>query len=220
MELGAEPRPRRRGCIWVLLLAAVPLVAVVVLAAIALAAPDLGPAPGGSNDGDTQDAIVAAMATSLGEQLLLRQHGVITLSEHDLTVLVRENNPDPSRFQNPEARIRRGLVVIDAHTKVGPFTVDAVGKLSLSRTVGADSEPPRVTATFEAVEVGGLGLPDFAAKAVQDRIQQAFDLQDVLASNQYLSLARSNLDCVLVASDGVRLGFHRPGSAADPAGCG
>jgi hypothetical protein len=220
MDAGAEPaRRRRRGCFWALLVTAVLVAVLGVLAFIALDTPDLGAAPAGVDDGDTQAQIVARMATSLSAQLLLQPHGVITLSEHDLTVLVTENNPNPARFQDPQARIRDGLVVIDARTKVGPFTVDAVARLALSRTLGADSLP-QVTATFEAVQVGGLGLPDFAARALQNRVQQAFDLQDVLSRDAYLRAVRSALDCVRVAADGVRLGFHRPGSGGPPADCG
>ncbi len=202
-----------------LALVAVVVVGTGVLGAMALASPDLGPAPGGTDDGDTQAAIVAGLATSLGAQLLVAPHGVIVLSEHDLTVLVRENDPSPTRFQDPHARIRGGLVVIDARTVVGPFTVSAVARLGLSRTVGADAMP-QVTATFTALQVGSLGLPDFAAHALQDRVQQAFDLQDVLGSDPYLRLARSALDCVAVSAGTVRLGFHRIGVSSAPATCG
>jgi hypothetical protein len=221
MQPGPEPppsRPRRRGCIWALALAGVLVAVTGVLGAMALAKPDLGPPPAGRNDGDTQAAIVTSLATSLGAQLLIQSHGVIALSEHDLTVLVRENNPSPTRFQNPNARIRNGLVVIDARTVVGPFTVQAVARMGLSRTVGAD-ELPQVSAAFTSLQVGGLGLPDFAARALQDRVQQAFDLQDVLGTNPYLRLARSSLDCVAVSSGEVRLGFHRPGASTDAATC-
>lgn len=220
MDPGPEPRPRRRrGCVWAVAGLAVAVAIIGVMAAMALGSPDLGALPGGSDDGDTEVAIAAHLGASLAAQLALGEHGVITLSEHDLTVLVRDNNPNPARFQQPNARIRGGLVVIDARTPVGPISVDAVGKLALSRTVGADGLP-QVSATFTAVQVGGLGLPDFAARAVQDRIQRAFDLQDVLASNDILRLARTDLDCVAVASAGVRLGFHRPGSPASASICG
>lgn len=212
-------RRRNRGCIVVLAVAAVLLIVAGVLGTLALAAPDLDPAPGGVDHGESEIAIAASLGTSLGTQLAVSPHGVITLSEHDLTVLIRENNPSPNRFRDPNARIRGGQVVIDAHTPVGPFTVDAVAHMALARAIGAD-QLPEVTATFTAVQVGSLGLPDFAARALQDRVQQAFDLQDVLASNEYLRAARQALDCVLVASDGVRLGFHRPGTAGAPAACG
>lgn len=213
-------RRRRRGCLWALLAVAAALLVVGgVLAALALSSPDLGDAPGGADDGDSQEAIAAKLGGSLAAQLLQRDHAVVTLSERDITVLVGENNPNPDRFRDPQARIRDGLVVIDAHTPVGPFTVDAVAKLALSRTVGSDGLP-QVSASFKAVQVGGLGLPDFAAQALQNRIQQAFDLQDVLSSNDILRLARRELDCVAVSPDGVRLGFHRPGAPEAAGDCG
>ena len=209
---------RRRGCLVALAIAAVLGALTGVLGAMALSTPDLGPGPGGTDHGDSEQAIAASLGGSLAAQLALGAHGVIALSEHDLTVLIRENNPAPVRFRDPQVRIRDGLVVIDAHTPVGPFTVDAVARMSLSRTIGTD-QLPQVTATFTRVQVGSLGLPDFAAHALQDRVQQAFDLQDVLTSNEFLRLARSSLDCVLVATDGVRLGFHRPGADAQAADC-
>lgn len=210
---------RRRGCLVALTIAAVLVALTGVLGALALSTPDLGPAPGGTDHGDNELAIAASLGGSLAAQLALAPHGVIALSEHDLTVLIRENNPAPVRFRDPQVRVRDGLVVIDAHTPVGPFTVDAVARMALSRTIGAD-QLPQVTATFTRVQVGSLGLPDFAAHALQDRVQQAFDLQDVLTSNEYLRLARAALDCVLVAADGVRLGFHRPGVDAQAGDCG
>jgi hypothetical protein len=208
-----------RGCLVLVVIVVALLVAGGVLSAMALSTPDLGAPPGGRDDGDSEPAIAAAIAARLGPQLIAHEHGVVALSEHDLTVLVRENNPQPDRFRDPQARLRDGLVVIDARTPVGPFTVDAVGRLALRLSSGSDGLP-RVAAQFRAVQVGSLGLPDFAAQAVQDRIQQAFDLQDVLSSNEFLRLARSSLDCVAVAGDGVRLGFHRPGAAQAPGDCG
>lgn len=216
MQVGAEPeRRRRRGCVWAAVVLAVLLALGVVLGVMALGTPDLGAPPGGRDDGETQQAIATALAASLARQLIAGEHGLVTLSEHDLTVLVRENNPNPVRFPDPQVRVRDGLVVIDARTPFGPFTVDAVGRLALNRTVGADGLP-QVSATVASVQVGSLGLPDFAAHAVQDRIQRAFDLSDVITG---IGLVRSVLDCVRVAPDGVRLGFHRPGAASTPAAC-
>lgn len=215
-------RPRRRvgrscGC----LLAIVAIVAVLlsVGAIQAFATPDLGGAPGGSNDGETQNAIAAHLGTSLIAQFLAGQHAVVSVSEHDLTVLIREHNPNPSRFQQPEARVRDSLVVVDARTPAGPFTVWAVARLALSRTTDS-SGIPRVSADFRAVQVGSLGLPDLVAHALQDRIQQAFNLQDLLGADPNLRLARQALECVQVSSTAVRIGFHRPDASADPNGCG
>jgi hypothetical protein len=133
-------------------------------------------------------------------------------------VLVREHNPGPERFQSPDVRVRGGLVVIDARTPIGPFTVTAVAKLALSRT--EDSGGPRVSANFDAVQVGNLGLPGAVTSALQDRVQAAFDLQNLLSSSPELSLARQALECVRVGDGVVRLGFHRPGSAEQASACG
>jgi hypothetical protein len=215
-------RPRRRvgrscGC----LVAVVALVAVLLsIGAIqAFATPDLGAQPGGSNDGETQNAIAARLGTSLIGQFVLRPHAVVSISEHDLTVLVREHNPNPSRFQQPATRVRDGLVVIDARTPAGPFTMWAVARLALSTSTDS-SGMPRVSADFRSVQLGSLGLPDVVAHALQDRIQQAFDLQDLLSADPNLKLARQALECVQVSSSAVRIGFHRPDAAGDPHGCG
>jgi hypothetical protein len=195
------------------------LIAGGVLSAVALSTPDLGAPPGGRDDGGSEAAIATAVAANLAAQLVVRTHAVVTLSEHDLTVLVRENNPNPERVVDPQARVRDGLVVIDARTPFGPFTVDAVVRVALLLSTGADGLP-KVAAEFRAVQLGGLGLPGFAARALQDRIQQTFDLQDLLSSNQALRLARSSLDCVGIGGGVVRLGFHRPGLAQAPGDCG
>jgi hypothetical protein len=216
--VAARRRRLSRGCGCLLGGVAILLVALIVLATQALASPDLGPAPGGADDGATQTAIAVRLGSMLVTQLAAGEHGYVDLSEHDLTVLVRENNPDPSRFQSPEIRVRDTLVVIDAHTPVGPFTIVAVAKLALART--ADANGPRVSGTFQATQVGNLGLPGQVTQALQDHVQQAFNLQDLLSASPVLSLARSALECVRVGGGVVRLGFHRPGGAEDPAACG
>ncbi len=218
-----EPVPARRrrlgrGCGCLLAALALLVVAVVVLAVQAFASPDLDPAPGGADDGATQTAIAIRLGSGLAGQLIAGEHGHVDLSEHDLTVLVREHDPDTQRFQSPDVRVRGDLVVIDARTPLGPFTVTAVAKLALSRI--ADAGGPRVAGTFEATQVGNLGLPDQVTHALRDRVQQAFDLQDLLSASPVLSVARQELECVRVGDGVVRLGFHRPGSAEDAQACG
>jgi len=219
--MAVPPRSRRlpRGCLVLLIAAALVAVTCGVLGTVALSTPNLGDPPGGTDHGESEQAIAAGIAAELAGQLLVRAHGVVELSEHDLTVLIHENNPNPTRYRDPQARVRDGLVVVDAHTPVGPFTVDAVARIALSLTSGGDGLP-QVSADFRSVQVGGLGLPDFAARALQDRIQHVFDLQNLLSSDNVLRLARGALDCVAVAGDAVRLGFHRPGVAQAPQDCG
>src|SRR5581483_11543864 len=105
-----------RGCGCLLAALALLVVAVVVLAVQAFASPDLGPAPGGADDGATQTAIAIRLGSGLAGQLIAGEHGHVDLSEHDLTVLVREHDPDTQRFQSPDVRVRGDLVVIDART--------------------------------------------------------------------------------------------------------
>jgi len=207
-----------RGCGCLLAGAAVVAVLLVVLAVQAFASPDLGPPPGGADDGETQLAIAARLGGSLAGQLIAGEHGHVDLSEHDLTVLVREHDPEPARFQSPDVRIRDTLVVIDARTPLGPFSFVAVARMSLART--EDAGGPRVSATFTSTQVGNLGLPDQVTSALQDHVQQAFNLQDLMSADPVLNLARSALECVRVGGGVVRLGFHRPGAAEDPGACG
>jgi hypothetical protein len=211
-------RRLRRGCGCALAAAALLVILVVVLAVQALASPDLGPAPGGTDDGSDQTAIAVRLGGSLATQLLAGEHGHVDLSERDLTVLVREHDPDSERFQDPEVRVRGSQVVIDARTPFGPFTVVAVARMALARLV--DANGPRVSGTFQATQVGNLGLPDQVTSALQDRVQQAFDLQDLLTASPILSLARQALECVRVGDGVVRLGFHRPGAVEQPQACG
>jgi hypothetical protein len=208
--VAASPRsPRSRGCLLAIALLLVVVAVAGVLVALAFASPDLGAPPGGSDDGDSERAVAAAVGSRLVAELAAGPHAVVALSEHDLTVLVRDKNPNPTRFQDPQVRVRDGLVVVDALTSVGPFTLHAVGRVELELTTASGGQPS-VGARITSVQVGNLGLPDFAARAVQDRIAKAFDLQDLLSADERLSLARSLLDCVGVSGGAVRLGFHRP----------
>ena len=207
-----------RGCGCLLAGVAVLVIVAVVLAVQAFASPDLGPPPGGADDGETQLAIAARLGGSLAGQLLAGEHGHVDLSEHDLTVLVREHDPEPTRFQSPDVRVRGNLVVIAARTPLGPFSFVAVARMALARS--EDAGGPRVSATFTSTQVGNLGLPDQVTSALQDHVQQAFDLQDLLSADPVLSLARQALECVRVGDGVVRLGFHRPGAAEDTAACG
>src|SRR5438270_491856 len=81
----------------------------------------------GPDDGSSQQAIAATLATQLAGHLLAsaasphKGHAAVTLSEHDLTVLATANNPHPDRFHNVQARVRNGLVLVSADTSVGPL---------------------------------------------------------------------------------------------------
>ena len=63
-------------------------------------------------------------------------HGVVVLSEQDLTVLAIANNPHPDEFRDLQVRVRGGLVVVSAQVSAGPFTPTAVAHISLSLQPG------------------------------------------------------------------------------------
>ena len=179
----------------------------------ALAAPNLGAAPGGSDDGETQVAIAVSLGAQLARQLLTQPHGVVTLSEHDLTVLAREHNPHPDRLRNVVARVRDGFLLLSALTDYGPLTVTVVAH------VGVDLQPGggRLDAKVVSVDVGDLQLPGF----LQDHVVGSPTISlDQLFTSPALQVLRANIECVVVAPDGLRVGVHRPGTAASPSVCG
>lgn len=182
------------------------------------AVPDLGPPPRGPAAGASQIQIAASMATTLVRGLLTSSHATVTLSEQDLTVLVRAHNPDPQSFHDPEARVRAGLLVVSAATNLGPVAVTAVGRLALS-VVSGDGGGPDIAADVREVDAGEVSLPARVRDSITERIEGSVSLRSVLASDATLSHLRPYLDCVAVLSDGVRLGFHRPTAAAEPSAC-
>jgi hypothetical protein len=219
--VSAPSRPRRRigrACGCLLAIVAVVLVLGGVVVTQALATPALGASPGGADDGSSQNAIAATLGGKLAAQFLLSQHGRVEVSEHDLTVLIREHNPNPARLQDPEIRVHDALLAVDAHTPIGPFTVWAIARLALVRTIDSGGIP-QISAGFHDIQVGNLGLPDVVTHAIQDRVQQAFDLQDLLGSDPTLKAARQYLECVKVTANVVRIGFHRPDATTDAGAC-
>ena len=216
----AAPRPKRRlgrGCGCLFAVALVLVIVTGVVASRALAGPDLGPPPSGPDNGDTQQQIAAHLAGELVTGLVVEPHKVVTLSEHDLTVLIRENNPDPAHFRDPEARVRDGLVVVDAQVSAGPLTVTGVGRVALVLSIVGDQDPT-IAARLRGIDVGALGLPGFVVSGLEDRVRSSADMDNLLDDPKMKPL-RSALECVSVSSEGVRLGFHRPGTERDTSSC-
>jgi hypothetical protein len=179
-----------------------------VLAWLALSLPDLGGPPRGPDDGDTRLALAATMGREAAIGLVRTPHTVVTLSEQDLTTVLRATNPDAQQFQDLEARVRDGQVVIDALTPLGPVTVTAVARVGLSLVCPPDGAPD-VAADVRGISAGRLPLPGFAVSQIRDRISRDIDLHSLLADAQ-LDLIRPYLDSVTVTDSGVALGFHRP----------
>ncbi|MFN2568381.1 MAG: hypothetical protein ABR564_02120 [Candidatus Dormibacteria bacterium] len=188
-----------------------------VVAVMALSRPDLGEGPAGARHGGTPEAIATAVAVELGRGLLTAPHAVAVLSERDLTVVARERNPQRTRFRDPEARVRQGLVVITAAGSAGPFDVTTVAHVRVGLTRGAAE--PRLSAAVTAVEVGRLPIPDWARQTVDPRGADSLALDRILDSSPAFRILRANVDCVAAVAEGVRLGVHRPGTAADPQAC-
>lgn len=126
----------------------------------ALAAPELGAPPAGPSHGATETAIAISLGKEMAAQLLTSPHGVVVLSEEDLTVLAVANNPHPNAYRDLEVRVRNGLVVVSARISAGPFTPTAVAHISLSLQPGANG--PVIVAQVPQLDIGMLGLPGFA----------------------------------------------------------
>lgn len=173
------------------------------------AAPELGAAPRGPDDGHTRLQIAAVMGRKAAQGLALAPHTVLTLSEKDITTVLRSSIPDPQQFRDPEGRVRDGLVVIDVRTKLGPVDITAVGRVALSLVCPADGAPD-VAADVNSISAGRMPLPGWAVTQIRDRISRDIDLHGLLADAQ-LDPIRPYLDSVAVTADGVALGFHRPG---------
>jgi hypothetical protein len=207
-----------RGCA-VLIGAALVVVLLLVYGYVrATSTPDLGAPPRGPEHGQDQRSIAVSMAARLAPGLLLAPHATVSVSEQDLTVIIRENDSEPDRFRDPEARVRDGKVVIDAHTSVGPLSVIAVARLGLALATG-NGQPPDVRVDIAAIDAGSLSLPWFVRDAIRQRIESSVTLNGVFSSNPDLNRLRPFLDCVAVTSQDVLLGFHRPGTDANPQGC-
>ncbi|MGH7685693.1 MAG: hypothetical protein ACREN2_02585 [Candidatus Dormibacteria bacterium] len=205
-----------RGCCLLGVVALVLLGFAVFLADRALAAPDLGRSLQGPDHGESETAIAVSLGTQLALALLTQPHAVVTLSEHDLTILAAAH--PPSDVTGLTARVREGRIVLSGQHPFGPFNVSPVARVVLNLDV--TQSPPSLTSRVAQLDIGQLGLPGF----IQDRILGSFgstiDLNAMFNSSPALEAVRGFLECVSVAPDGVRVGVHRLGIAVDTAVCG
>ena len=197
-----------RGCCLGLLLLIALLAGLGFLAERALAAPDLGAAPGGTAHGGSEAVIAAALAGDAGVQLVRGEHAVVVLSERDLTVIAEARNPSPVRYRNPTARVRKGDVVVAADTTVGPFGVTGVATFEL--LFSDTPEATRIGVTPVAYAVGQLGIPTVIGDRLVPNSSATLNLTALFASNPVLETLARSLDCLVVQSDGIHVGFHRP----------
>jgi hypothetical protein len=206
-----------RGCCLGLLVLLIVLGGSVYLADRALAAPTLGAPPAGPSHGSTETAIALALGTEMAAQLIQSPHGVVVLSEEDLTVLAVANNPHPGAFRDLQVRVRDGLVVVSAQVAAGPFTPTGVAHISLSLQPGPNG--PVIAAQVPEVDIGMLGLPGFATPDLAAQIDDALSLDRLFAIDPRLSVLRSDIECVAVVPGGVAVGVHDPGAAPVASSC-
>ena len=82
-----------RGCCLGLLVLLIAIGGSVFLADRALAAPELGAPPAGPSHGSTETAIAISLGTQMAAELIQGPHGVVVMSEQDLTVLAVADDP-------------------------------------------------------------------------------------------------------------------------------
>jgi hypothetical protein len=204
-----------RGCC-LLGVAAVAIVgAVVFLAVRSLAAPDLGAAPQGPDHGDTETAIAVTLASQAVAELLAQPHAVVTLSEHDLTVLAAAHHPDD--LSDVSARIRDQLIVLSGHRPFGPLTFTPVAHVSIRLDV--TKSPPDLSSRVVELDVGQLGMPGFIRDRILGSFASTIDLNRLFSGSPALQALRANLECVAVVPEGLRVGVRRPGAQIDTSVC-
>jgi hypothetical protein len=207
-----------RGCCLGLIVLLILVGGSVFLADRALAAPDLGAPPAGPSHGASEDAIAVALGAQMAAQLIQSPHGVVVLSEQDLTVLAVANNPHPSELKDLQVRVRDGLVVVSARVSAGPFTPTAVAHIKLSLRPGGAG--PVIAAEVPEVDIGMLGLPGFAGSNLVSQIDAALSLDRLFAIAPKLSVLRSDIECVAVLPGGVAVGVHDPDAPSVASSCG
>lgn len=206
-----------RGCCLGLLVLLVLVGGSVFVADRALAAPVLGAPPAGPSHGATETAIAIALGKEMAQELLVSPHGVVVLSEEDLTVLALANNPHPNEYRNLQVRVRNGLVVVSAQISAGPFTPTAVAHISLTLKPGPNG--PVIAAQVPEVDIGMLGLPGFAGSGIVAQINSALSLDRLFAIAPELTPLRTDIECVAVVPGGIAVGVHIPLVAAEPSSC-
>ncbi|HEY6782684.1 MAG TPA: hypothetical protein VI296_05555 [Candidatus Dormibacteraeota bacterium] len=207
-----------RGCCLGVIVLLILVGGSVFLADRALAAPDLGAAPAGPSHGANEEVIAVALGAEMAGQLIQGPHGVVVLSEQDLTVLAVANNPHPSELKDLQVRVRDGLVVVSARVSAGPFTPTAVAHIKLSLRPGAAG--PVIAAQVPEVDIGMLGLPGFAGSTLASQIDAALSLDRLFAIAPKLRPLRSDIECVAVVPGGVMVGVHDPFVQSVATSCG
>lgn len=207
-----------RGCCAGLALIVIAAAGAVFLALRALAAPAIGPPPAGPSHGTTEVAIALALGTQMAAELVAGPHGVVTLSEQDLTVLAVASNPHPNAYRDIQVRVRGGLIVASAQISAGPFTPTAVVHVSLTLRPGPSG--PVIAAQVPEIDVGLLGVPGFLGAGLVSQIDAALSLDRLFSIDPRLKALRDDIECVAVVPGGVTVGVHDPGIPSVASACG
>jgi len=166
----------------------------------------------------TLPAVIAVvLGGEMAAQLVAGPHGVVTLSEQDLTVLAVANNPHPNEYHDIQVRVRDGLVIASARISVGPFTPTLVAHIGVSLQPGPHG--PVIAARVPEVDVGMLGLPGFAGDDLVAQIDAALSLDRLFSVDPRLDALRSDIECVAVVAGGVAVGVHDPGAPTVASSC-
>jgi len=183
----------------------------------ALAAPDLGAVPTGPSHGADQLAIAAILGPQLAVQLAAGPHGVITLSERDLTIISGQHNPNPSAYRHLTVRVRDHLLVVSADVSVGPMTTTSVARVDV--VLEGSAAQPVLASHLESLDAGRLTLPGFLSDRYAAQISRSTSLTALFGDSPVLRAAAADLECVSVSAIGLSVGFHRPGVLPAPASC-
>jgi hypothetical protein len=206
-----------RGCCLGVVLLLVVLGGGVFVMLRATAAPDLGAAPGGANDGDSEVAVAIALGAQAGVQLATSPHAVVTVSEHDLTVVAAAQNPHPETYRGIEVRSRNGMLAVSALRSFGPLTTTVVGYLSAG--LDASQSPPQLVVNVTRIDVGALSLPGWLQDRLLGNYSPSITLNQLFDSSAALHALKDNMECVSAVTGGLRVGLHRPGTTPDTGVC-
>ena len=124
----------------------------------------------------------------------------------------------PNSLRNVSARVRDGLVVVEAEHPYGPFTVMPVARISVALSTA--SSAPSIATHMVELDVGELTLPGFIRDRLLGTLAPSLSVNPLFTGSAALKAVRAYLECVLIAHDGVRIGVHRPGSTPQPSVCG
>ena len=207
----------KRGCCMLVLPALIALVFSSFAIGQALAAPDLGAPPRGPVDGYDQTQLINKIAADVTQGLKTSPHVTETLSEDDLGVLARAFNPDPEQFTDAQARIRDGLLVVSGLAHLGPASIIAVARFDVGLNL-VSGGLQRVDVHLKNLELGQFIAPDWMQGPLSTQGITAPDIGQAFSSPSLAGIA-NDVDCAIVTSQGLEIGFHRVGVAAMPQSC-